>query len=92
MKKKKRILEDGSGIRKVGRFYDNPKRAFAYMDVQYDNGKWADSSKFLPADFDLCHCKGKYKVIPGWHTGSSWDGLNMSPDFEVLFWKMNYNL
>ncbi len=81
-------------IKKVGKFYENKKRPFSYIDIPYENGKkkWADASKYLPQEFDLCHCKTKDRTLPGWYTGISWDGLNLKPQTEVLFWKLNYDI
>lgn len=76
---------------KVGKWYYNLGREFAYGDVEFDSNKWADSSKFLPKDFDLCYCKMKEKTLPGWFTGTSWDGLNIKPESKVLSWKLNYD-
>lgn len=88
---KRKPLINYDGIRKVGRYYEDPKRAFAYMDIKFDRDMWVDSSKYLPGDFDLCYCKGKEKTLSGWHNGTSWDGSRITPDFEVLYWKMNYD-
>ncbi len=84
---------DTSAIKRVGKIYENPARAFAYIDIKYEPEKWADSSKYLPAEFDLCYCKIKNRnlSLPGWYTGISWDGLNIKPEYEVLFWKLNYD-
>lgn len=80
-------------IRKVGRIYDDPDRAFSYINIYFDNEKWADASKFLPGDFDLCYCKvkGESRILPGWHTGFSWDGSKIKPSHEILYWKLNYD-
>jgi len=65
-------------------------RSNIYTNVEYDRDGWADAKRFLPADYDLCHLKiqGK-KTISGWSTGNKWDGLNLKPQDEVLFWKIN---
>jgi len=82
---------DLNDIKKVGKHYEDPKNPFSYGKVKYDEDNWADSSRFLPADFDLCYCKTKDKVISGWHSNNSWDGLKMKPDYKVLYWKLNYD-
>lgn len=80
------------GIRKVGRFYENPNKPFIYKDVIFDEDDWADASKYLPLDYDLCYCKGKHGTLSGWHNGNTWDGSKITPDFEVLYWRMNYDV
>lgn len=76
---------------KVGKYYKVLGREFVYGDVEFDSNKWADSSRFLPRDFDLCYCKNTETNLAGWHTGTSWDGLNIKPEYKVLFWKLNYD-
>ena len=63
-------------------------RRVTYKDVHCDIDGWADSSRFMPADFDLVYLKleGK-KSISGWSTGTSWDGLKLNKDDKVLYWK-----
>ena len=91
--KDKKLEENNNLIRKVGRCYEDPKNPFNYMKVKFDDDKWADASKFLPGDFDLCYCKirDEKKILPGWHTGFCWDGSNIKPKHEILFWKLNYD-
>lgn len=93
MKKKERIFSSEDGPKKVGRFYKNIDGEFGYSDVKFDENKWADVAFFLPGDFDLCHCKieGKDRIYAGWHAGTTWDGANIKPDFNVLAWKLNYD-
>lgn len=68
---------------KVGTCKEN-----TYSKVHFDDGGWADAKRFLPGDFDLCLLKVKdRKSLVGWISGTSWDGLNMKPDYEVLYWK-----
>lgn len=76
---------------KVGKYYKSIGREVVYGDVEYDSHKWADSSKFLPRDYDLCYCKMEKQTLAGWYTGVSWDGLNVKPDDEVFSWKLNYD-
>lgn len=89
--KKEKVEVDLSGIRKVGKHYEDPKNSFNYIKVKFDEGKWADASKYLPADFDLCYCKTHDRIVSGWHTGTCWDGLNMKPEYKILYWKLNYD-
>ncbi len=65
------------------------KRKMGYTDVQYDADKWADAKRFLPADYDLMYLKSPdhIKTIPGWSTGTKWDGLNLKTNASVLYWK-----
>ncbi len=81
-------------IKKVGKFYENPKRPFSYIDIDYEKGKWADCSKYLPSEFDLCHCKieNTETILPGWYTGMGWDGCNIKPAHKIIKWKLNYDI
>ena len=67
------------------------ERKISYADIPYDEDGWVDSSKFLPADFDLVYLKSPnhIKTVSGWWSGKIWDGLNIAPDDEVLYWKRN---
>lgn len=83
---------ENNNVKKVGKLYENSKRAFCYIDIEANKKEWIDASKFLPSDFDLCHCRTKNKIVPGWYTGFCWDGLQIKPDDEILEWKLNYDL
>jgi len=67
-------------------------RRVTYKDVHCDIDGWADSARFMPADFDLVYLKidGK-KSISGWSTGTSWDGLKLQKGDKVLYWKRKDN-
>jgi hypothetical protein len=71
---------------KVGQTLEHGKKV-TYKDFKYDYGGWADSSKYLPGDYDLCFLKTEEKTLPGWHTGISWDGLNVPENLVVKYWK-----
>ena len=79
MKRKNYTIIDESGPKKVGRFYKSIKKEYMYSLVKFDDDKWADASKFLPADYDLvwCQIENKDKALSGWHTGTCWDGLHI---------------
>lgn len=81
-------------VMKVGvdRIFDAKKckeRKFSYFDIKYDPDKWADASKFLPADFDLVNLKilNRKKYVPAWSNGDKWDGANFRQGYKVLYWK-----
>lgn len=81
-------------VLKVGRdnIFDEKKnklRPFFYKDVDLEKDGWVDAKKFLPLDFDLVSLKvkGKDKVLTGWSTGNSFDGLRLDQNAEVVFWK-----
>jgi len=69
----------------------NKQRRFTYNDIKYEPGKWADASKYLPADYDLVFIKypNQIKTKSAWCIGRKWDGLNIHPDQNVLYWKKN---
>jgi hypothetical protein len=93
MKKKTLFEFDESGPRKVGRYYVSLNADFKHSQVKFDDDKWADANLYLPADYDLVWCKieNLKQKVSGWHTGTSWDGAKMQPEYKVLFWKMNYD-
>jgi hypothetical protein len=61
---------------------------YSYKDVHYDIDGWADSNLFLPDDYDLVYMKieGK-KIMPGWISATSWNGLRLKPEGKVVYWK-----
>ena len=76
---------------KVGAKYaapDGKNKYYRYPDVKRDEDGWADATKFLPADYDLCRLKIKdRKSISGWHKVNQWDGVFLKDGYEVLYWK-----
>jgi hypothetical protein len=89
---KRQIIEfDPKTPRKVGKYYEDRKRPLMYVDIKTDDDKWVDSSKYLPGDFDICFCKTECNhIISGWHTGFEWDGAFMKKEYNISFWKLNY--
>jgi hypothetical protein len=64
------------------------KKIFSYTQVEYDCDGWADAKRFLPMLFDLCLLKLKtHKTKPGWSSGPGWDGKDLQPEDQVLYWK-----
>jgi hypothetical protein len=77
-------------IFKVGFSYPvgDKRRKFSYRDVHYDEDGWAETIWFLPGDFDLSWLQTDDGVIlPGWHTGHHWDGLNFKSSYNIVRWK-----
>ena len=69
---------------------------FTAKDVVYDKDNWAKAERFRPTPFALMSLRVKRKnlegkeiekTIPGWWTGSSWDGKSLETSDEVLYWK-----
>lgn len=61
---------------------------YTYRDVIYDDKGWADTTKYLPLDYDLILAKDdRGHVYSGWYNGFSWDGKNLTEDHNILFWK-----
>jgi hypothetical protein len=61
---------------------------YTYKDIQYDDDLWADTTKYLPQDFDLIYMKlKKGKTLPGWINKTRWCGLRLQITDEVIFWK-----
>lgn len=71
----------------VGKTKKNATHKYGYKDVQYDVDGWADTSKYIPAPYDLCVLKTDNKTMTGWHTGQIWDGLNIKEKHKILYWK-----
>ena len=72
------------------------EHTFSASDVIWDADEWADAARFRPAPYALIlmrvkrkNLEGKEveKTIPGWWTGSSWDGRTYEKTDKVLYWK-----
>lgn len=77
-------------ILKVGRSRVNGEipRFVAYKDIKADNDGWYDALWYLPADYDLVYVRIDDKpVCVAWSIGKGWDGLNITEDDRVLYWK-----
>jgi len=60
----------------------------SYWNIPADEDGWVDAKQYLPADYDLCFLKLKDKKSRfGWSSGFSWDGLNITKEDEILYWK-----
>lgn len=74
--------------REVGRKY-----VFTYKDVKTDDNGWAAPKSYRPIPFDLVLLKVTRlgsehpKAIPGWWTGSEWQGQRLLADDQVICWK-----
>jgi len=64
------------------------KLMHTYKDVKFDEDGWADTTKFLPMDLDLCILKFENKTIFGWYSGNSWDGMRVKEGEIPLYWKL----
>ncbi len=66
------------------------QRHLSYADIETDNEKWVDCSKYLPEDFDLVFLKLESgRTRKGWLSGNSWDGAKIKSKDKVLYWKRN---
>lgn len=66
----------------------SPSPYYSYADVEFNETGWADASKYLPKEFDLCLLKrDDSKIFKGWHSFSRWDGLNIKQKDNIKFWK-----
>lgn len=74
--------------REVGKPY-----VLSYKDVKTDADGWADPKHFRPKPFDLVYLRviregeERLKGVPGWWTGSSWDGQRLLSSDQVICWK-----
>ena len=60
---------------------------YSYKAVEFKDG-WAESSKFLPQDFDLVYGKTTSGDVKScWLNGSKWDGLRLKNDDQIVRWR-----
>ncbi len=62
--------------------------SFVYKNTRFNNGGWANASKYRPIPFDLVivHTKcGREHV--GWWNKKSWDGLHLNSTDIIDKWK-----
>jgi hypothetical protein len=73
--------------KKVSPYFEGEE--FTYTMVEYDAEGWADASKYLPQDYDLCYLmlEGNKKPVSGWSVGLHWEGLRVERASNVLLWK-----
>ena len=64
-------------------------RTTSYLDVIFDRHGWADSSRFLPADYDLiCMLTEDGQMMPGWCVGKEWEGCRYKKEkHSVIAWR-----
>ncbi len=63
-------------------------RKLSYEAVPKDENGWVNAKEYIPRDFDMCSLKIKdRKTKSGWAIGNKWDGLNIRPKDEILYWK-----
>jgi len=74
-------------VKQVGRKHNN--KNVSYKSVHYDKFGWAAASSFLPRDYDMCSIKTPRGNISGWHTGNTWDGLNLRKTDQIIAWKLD---
>lgn len=66
-----------------------PKR-WRYKHCTYDDEMFADATKYLPRDYDICDVKVQQeasKIFSAWHTGVGWDGHKLLSDYVVTKWR-----
>lgn len=60
---------------------------YTYKDIENGGNGWIDPVIFLPRPFDLLWLKTLDFPKQGWWTGTSWDGIRITKDIQVIFWK-----
>lgn len=87
--KKKQLVDVSNELKKVGSIQiTGSKKRFSYSEVEYDNFGWADSSKYLPLDYDLVEVKNKEnKVFSGWIIGIKWEGYRIQEGINLTHWR-----
>lgn len=84
------------GIDKFKRIL-KPKTKKGFTDIPYSYGHllkeygpewdgWVAVDKALPFPYDLVNMDINTKIIPGWWTGTSWDGLRLKEADIVRAW------
>lgn len=80
------MLPDNS-VKRVGR------NGYRYTQVKYDDDGFADSSIYLPEDFDMCYLLlDDGKIKKGWWGGFAWDGAVVNKDDTITHWRRQNNL
>ena len=74
-----KLVVDAKGLAK--------QKKFSYVEVEYDFDGWADASRFMPNDYDLCCCKLEKGTKMGWAHGLDWEGYKIKPEDRILYWK-----
>ena len=74
-------MQECDEIRKVG------MNLPYYNRVVSDDDGWADASKFLPADYDLCEIMTDEGKKNGWCHGRSWDGYKIEQGDKIISWR-----
>jgi hypothetical protein len=62
-------------------------RPLSYHMIKTDIDGWVDANKYLPGDYDLVQMKMGRKIVSGWLSGLTWDGLHYKPETKVEFWR-----
>jgi len=81
--------------KQLGERYAPSGKYLSYKDIVKDYSAWERgwirSSKYLPANLDLCALKGVIKEIIGWWDGSKWVGYRVRKGQTFEFWKKSAN-
>ena len=71
---------------------DDKCKLLDYSRVEYDKRGFADASRFLPIEFELCNLKTTIgTIVPGW-----WDGVSFyshkikNRDLKVVAWEKTF--
>lgn len=72
------------GCKKPGGGY-----VYSYTDVDFDKNGWADATKYLPDEFDLCYLRTDSGMKIGWFCGNGWDGKTVEKWDVITKWKRN---
>lgn len=69
------------------------KVTLSYKDLKTDPGGWVSSKDYQPQRFDIASLLVKRdgemlsKSLPGWWTGTGWEGQRLRRGDEVVYWK-----
>lgn len=76
--------------KRVGKPYGNknfPKKPLSYNQLPTDDEGFVDAHKYLPIDYDLVQVKAGDRLISAWRAGRKWDGLHLTPNTPIRWWK-----
>lgn len=75
------------GVHKVSMYHNG--NDFTYQKVPVDADGWADATKYLPIDYDLCQLmvEGYRRPVRGWAVGIRWEGFRIKDGDKVICWK-----
>ena len=61
--------------------------------MPFNGHEWSDVDDYLPAEYDLILIKtAEGKIMKGWISHKTWDGMRLEENEIVKYWKLPENL